>query len=548
MKLLGYRVTRLVVCASVAVQVALVGCVAPPRRLSPAQVSTLSPSTSNTQVLATPSSAQLMVKTDHGELEGMVEGGVVAFKGIPYAAPPVGDLRWREPQPNAVWDGVRKADVFGKPCIQDESIAIKNDSDPGPSSEDCLFLNVWTPGADPTVKRPVMVWIHGGAYMLGTGNSMLYSGGPLARKGAVVVTLNYRLGQLGFFAHPALEKESPAGPINFGLFDQIAALKWVQQNIAAFGGDPGNVTIFGQSAGGKSVLALFASPLARGLFHKGIAESSYAVPEATRTKALEAGTKVADALGLNGVDATIAELRAVPAEKFAQVKGAGTSFSPVPAVGDAVLPQTIQETFAKGEEAPVPLILGNTSNDASVIEQYQINPTAVLQQLGVAGIVVKALYPGVTDDTQLTFEAMRDLAFTMPARWLADRHSKLAPSWRYYFSYVPVNYRAKQPYGVPHAGEIVFTMNTGDLSKKIKANFTDADWEMSQRVSDYWFEFARIGVPLSNGSPEWPNHNTKQDKTMEFGETIAVQTNFMKPRLDVFIGILNILGRVLGRE
>lgn len=168
----------------------------------------------------------------------------------------------------------------------------------GPSSEDCLYVNIWTPNLNRSAKQPVMVWIHGGAFIFGSGSLPLYSGAPLASKGAVVVTFNYRLGQLGFFSHPALQKENPGGPVNFGLLDQIAALKWVQQNIAQFGGDAGNVTIMGQSAGGKSVLALFASPIARGLFHKGIAQSSYVVPDATRAKAIEVGVKVADNLGL----------------------------------------------------------------------------------------------------------------------------------------------------------------------------------------------------------------------------------------------------------
>ena len=303
------------------------------------------------------------VKTRSGDLQGIAEHGAFAFKGIPYAAPPVGPLRWREPKPVSVWQGVRRADSYGNACIQLPELSIANGGDPGPVSEDCLYLNVWTPKLDRTAKLPVMVWIHGGAYIFGSGSLPLYNGSPLATKGAVVVSLNYRLGQLGFFSHPALQKESPGGPMNFGLLDQITALKWVQQNIAQFGGDAGNVTIMGQSAGGKSVLALFASPLARGLFHKGIAQSSYVVPDATRAKALEVGAKVADALKLNGANATAAQLRAIEPERFAALKGQGLSNSPVPIRGDKVLPQSIQDAFAAGKEAPLPLIVGNTSDD-----------------------------------------------------------------------------------------------------------------------------------------------------------------------------------------
>ena len=486
-----------------------------------------------------------IVKTQAGDVLGVVERSVFAFKGIPYASPPVGDLRWREPQPAALWQGVRKADAYGHSCIQLPS-ALK--LDPSTLSEDCLYLNVWTPKPDPAVTLPVMVWIYGGAYIFGSGAVPGYNGEPLAKKGAVVVNLNYRLLQLGFFAHPALEKENPGGPANFGLLDQIAALKWVQQNIAQFGGDPNNVTIFGESAGGQSILALFASPLARGLFHKGIAQSSYAIPDATRAKALEVGANVADAVGLNGAHATVAELRRVPAERFGQLKGTGLSHAPVPISGDTVLPQSIQDIFAAGREAPLPLILGSNSDEATVAKGFGVDPAEVIKNLRGASIFVRALYPGVKDDSELGRQAVRDLIFTMPVRWLADRHSKLAPSWRYYFDYIAVNERANFPNGVPHGGEIVYAMDTGDIFPGTKDIFTDEDREFARRVSDYWFEFARTGRPSSQGNPEWPNDTGRQDKTMLFGEKIEVQTNFMKTRLNIFIGVTKILGRVLNRK
>jgi para-nitrobenzyl esterase len=393
-----------------------------------------------------------------------------------------------------------------------------------------------------------MVWIHGGAYIFGAGGMTLYDGTPLAGKGAVVVNLNYRLAQLGFFAHPALEKENPNGPTNFGLLDQIAALRWVQQNIASFGGDPGNVTIVGQSAGAKSVLALLASPLARGLFQKAIAMSSYAIPDATRTKALEAGVKVADALGLKGAGATAAELRAVPAEKFGQLKGQGLSNAPVPISGDKVLPQSIQDTFAAGKEAPVPLILGDTSDDASVVKAFGIDPAETIQKLRASGIFVKPLYPGVRGDSELGRQVTRDLLFTMPVRWIADRHAKLASSWRYYFDYTAVKERAKFPDGVPHGAEIVYPLDTGDIYEGTKNVFTNEDREFARRVSDYWFEFARTGKPASKGSPEWPNDDGRQDKTMLFGQTLDVRTNFMKFRLNRFIGAMKLLGAISNRK
>ena len=488
------------------------------------------------------------VKTQAGDVQGVEENNIFSFKGIPYASPPVGMLRWREPQPAQPWQGVRKADRYGNACIQVPGLSAAQGLDPGPISEDCLYLNVWTPKPDPSAKLPVMVWIHGGAYMLGAGGVTLYEGVQLAKKGAVVVNLNYRLMQLGFFVHPALEKGNPGGPANFGLLDQIAALQWVQQNILQFGGDPGNVTIFGESAGAKSVLALFASPLARGLFHKGIVMSSYIIPDATRAKALEAGIKAAEAAGLKGADATVAELRAVPAERFGQLKGRDVSTAPVPISGDTVLPQPIQQIFAAGKEAPVPLILGNTSNDSSVVADFGIDPVKVVANMRGAGLLSRILYPGVKDDRQLGRQATRDLVFTMPVRWIADHHSKLAPSFRYYFDYTAVKERGKFPDGVPHGAEIVYVMDTGDIYGGTKTIFTDEDRDFARRVSDYFFEFARTNHPASNGSPAWPNHTSMRDETMLFGTKIASQTNFMKARLNAFIRILKIVGPVLNRK
>jgi para-nitrobenzyl esterase len=487
------------------------------------------------------------VKTQTGDVQGIAEHGVVAFKGIPYAAPPVGDLRWRAPKPAAAWQGVRSGGTFGRGCIAKPGIPTGLGGDPGPHSEDCLFLNVWTPKADRSAGLPVMVWIHGGAYVFGSGSVDLYSGAPLARRGAVVVTINYRLLQLGFFAHPALEKEAPGGPANFGLLDQIAALAWVQQNIAAFGGNPENVTIFGQSAGAKSVLALVASPLARGLFHKGIAHSSYILPDNSRAKAVEIGIKVSQALGVSAA-ATAADLRAVPAGKFAALEGQGLSNAPVPIAGDPVLPQSIQATFAAGREAPVPLMLGDTSDDTSVVAAFGVDPAAVLKRLGAAGFLVRALYPGVRDDSELARQATRDVVFTMPVRWIADRHAALAPTFRFYFDYVTLNDRGKYPNGVAHGGDVPYALDTLALFSATKDIATDQDRALARRVGDYWFQFARTGRPSAPGAPAWPNHTRRQDRTMIFAGKTEVRSNFMRPRLNVLIGVARIAGAILDRK
>ncbi len=490
----------------------------------------------------------LSVRTDLGVLQGATELGVFSFKGIPYAAPPVGGLRWRAPESAKPWSGVRSATNFGNACIQLPGLSEANGGAPGRLSEDCLYLNIWTPNTGPDAKLPVLFWIHGGAYLFGSGSLPLYNGGALAARGAVVVTINYRLGQLGFFAHPALEQESPGGPANFGLLDQIAALKWVQRNIGHFGGDPANVTISGQSAGAKSVLAIFASPLGRGLFARGVALSSYALPDATRAKALEIGASVADALGLSGANATAADLRGIPAEKFGLLKGQELFTGPVPISGDAVLPQSVQDTFAAGREVALPLIVGNTSDDSSVVVAFGIDPAAVLKKVRGAGMLVKVLYPGVKDEAQLGRQVARDLVFTMPARWVADRHSKLAPVWRYYFEYTAVQERAKCSHGVPHGAEIVYFLNTGAVDAANKKVFAAPDYEYAERVSEYLLRFARGGKLKAAGGPEWPPHNSRQDQTLRFATHIAAHPNFMKPRLNFFITMLKILGPLLSRK
>jgi para-nitrobenzyl esterase len=486
-----------------------------------------------------------VVRTQSGRVQGVSADGVAVFKGLPYATPPVGELRWREPQPPSPWKGVRKADSFGNACPQDPSAAsLEGGGDPGPLSEDCLTLNVWTPAPDASVKRPVMVWIHGGALVIGSSSPPIYDGTAFAARGAVVVTINYRLGALGFFAHPAIAGKQSSGPVNFGLLDQIAALEWVRDNIASFGGDPGNVTIFGESAGGESVLALLASPKARGLFHKGIAQSAYGIPSNSREKARTVAINVASALGLNGERATAAQLRAVPADRFWPLKGKGLSLAPGFVVGDAALPETILSVFQKHREAKVPLIVGSNSDEATIATAFGVDPAKIVERLGAGKILVRAVYPGVSDNAQLGREAVRDLLFTAFARRIAYLHSQAAPTWRYYFSYVQSAQRAKVP-GVAHGGEIPFVMGTGDLCGCLPAPFSNADRDVSRRVGDHWFEFARTGVPSSRGAAPWPRDGVRNAQTMEFGDEPAVRPDFMKARLDVFIGALKVVGKIL---
>ena len=498
---------------------------------------------------ATPASKAplLRVQTTVGTVEGSRVGDLAVFKGLPYAAPPVGELRWRAPQPAEAWQGVRKADAFGKACMQAPGAALAAGAgDIGPMGEDCLTLNVWTPGTG-SARRPVMVWIHGGALVFGAGSQSLYDGQALAARGAVVVSLNYRLGPLGFFDHPALAGTS-GGNVNFGLLDQIAALKWVRENIASFGGDPGNVTVFGESAGGQSVLALFASPKARGLFQRGIVQSAYGIPSSTREKARRVSIKVASSLGVSAASASAAQLRAIPAQRFATpFQGEDMSLAPGFVSGDNVLLEPILETFQKQRQAKLPLIIGSNSDEATVATAFGLDPADVVSRLGAGKVLLKPLYPGVSDPAQLGREAIRDLVFTAYARRIAYLHSQQAPTWRYYFSHVQTGLRPRPP-GVGHGGEIAFAMGTGDSCRCLPAPFSAADRALSRKVGDYWFAFARNGAPAAAGAPAWPKDATRRAQVMEFSATPTVRPNFMQARLNVLIGALKGIGGYLGKK
>jgi para-nitrobenzyl esterase len=488
-----------------------------------------------------------VVATDRGQLQGRIEQGLATFKGIRYAAPPVGDLRWREPQPPAHWNGAQPAQAFGASCPQNPNLSIEAGiGDPRPMAEDCLFLNVWTPRANANARLPVMVWIHGGAFVLGSTNQPIYDGAPLAQRGVVVVTLNYRLGALGFFAHPALAAGRANAPVNFGLFDQIAALRWVRNNIRAFGGDPANVTLFGESAGAESVLALYASPLARGLFAKGIAQSPYGIPSHPLASAQQIAANVATSFNLNGANATAAELRAIPADALASLRGTDLSLAPSLTIGDAALPELILTAFQRGAEAKAPLIIGSNSDEGSIAAAFGIDPAKLVQRLGAARLLVDWLYPSNLSDAQLGREVVRDLVFTTFVRRIAWLHSARAPTWRYYFSYVPVGLRGRLP-GVPHGGEIAFTMDTVDVCRCL-GTITDTDRNVARRVSSYWISFARANVPMATGGVGWPLDGRNESKLLEFGEREQVRVNFMQERLETFIAMLNLIAALVAPQ
>ena len=487
--------------------------------------------------------------TTSGPLEGVRSDSLDVFRGIPFASPPVGSLRWRAPQPVPPWRGVRSAAAFGSACQQMAGLSLENGGDPGPLSEDCLYLNVWTPRAEPGARLPVMVWFHGGALIFGAGSLKLYDGVALARQGVVVVTINYRLGPLGYFVHPALDRAAPRGPANFGLLDQMAALRWVQRNIEAFGGDPQQVTLFGQSAGAQSVLALMVSPMSRGLFQRAVAQSPYGMPSHSRDQARQTGVRVATALGLPGERATLAQLRRVPAEQIARLQGKGLSLAPSPIIGDAALPQSILATFQAQQQAKVPLVIGSNSDEASVAVLMGLEPAALMKKLGAARILVRPMYPGITndiDDAELGRQVVRDVGFTAFARRIAVLHSKTTPTWRHYFSHVPQQARALKPGGAAHGDEVTAVFGSGDLCACLPTPLTDADREVGRRLAERWVAFPKAGDPAvvaSASTPGWPRDSRWRPVVLEFGEQQTVQPDFMKNRLNRFIGVLNLVGR-----
>ncbi len=496
-----------------------------------------------------------IIQTTDGTLQGVAADGVVAFKGIPFAAPPVGPLRWRAPQPAARWDGVRSAASYGNDCMQNRFIF---DSAPSsqPLSEDCLYLNVWTPSATVSAKHPVMVWIHGGALITGSGNSGVYDGSSFARKGIVLVTINYRLGRFGFFAHPALTKENPDGPLgNYGLMDQIAALKWVKANIAAFGGDPANVTIFGESAGGSSVNNLMVSPATTGLFAKAIVESGGGRertpwihdghPEAGPS-AEAAGENYAKSLGVETQDA--AALRAIPAK---DVLGDLQFWSNDPdtwtgaMIDGKILPKPAMEAFSLGEQHKLPYLIGTNSFEFGHPLFMGMMSSAVRKKLvgmGKKGDQMLALYGPLPRAAskggaaqvglgKIGAEIVSDAAFVEPARSLASYASNGGqPTYLYQFAYVAEEKRGDLT-GALHASEVPYVFNT--LSVVPRDTYSKADEAAGEKVQAYWVNFARTGNPNGGGLPQWPAYSASDDAQMSFtNDGPVVLRNYNRARLD----------------
>lgn len=444
-------------------------------------------------------SDRLVVETDAGPVRGILEeGDVLTWRGIPYAAPPVGDRRWRPPAPVEAWAETRDATAFGDSCLQGTGSRIAADT-----SEDCLFLNVFSPAAPREGEDeggagglPVMVWIHGGGFTSGSGDLMPDVAAGLVEQGVVVVSLNYRLGRLGYLAHPALAAEQDGEPVaNFGLTDQVAALEWVQRNVASFGGDPDTVTVFGISAGGMSVNDLMSAPQARGLFDRAISGSGLGRedPPSYRVAAGQ-GEALLGSLRPRGDDA--AALRALPAAEVARLD-TFVLRNEVPIL-DAVLPRSPADTFAAGEEAPVPYLVGSTDLEfvPAVFQALGIDPVPTSQRLLTGR--GRAALNAYGDGQEVERHFLNDVVFTEPARLLAAEHAERAPTYRYRFAIASPATRRTYG-GVVHGQDFVWVFGRGDDAVPGAA-------DLAEGVATCWATFAREGVP--DCGPDWPTAET----------------------------------------
>ncbi|HVY66211.1 MAG TPA: carboxylesterase family protein [Gammaproteobacteria bacterium] len=490
------------------------------------------------------------LKLDAGQLGGSTESspGIRVFRGIPFAAPPVGALRWQPPQPVPKWRGVRDAGKFGNVCLQPAgqgrlNIAFMEGSPP--AAEDCLYLNVWTGAQKASEKRPVMVWLFGGAFTEGAGSAPLYDGDALARKGVVVVTMNYRLGPYGFFVHPALTAESPhKASGNYGLMDMLASLRWVQRNIAAFGGDPRNVTVFGQSAGAMAIASLVASPEARGLFKRAISESGAWMAFGpspgmrTRAQAEEVGLKAATDAGAG----TAAELRAMSAEQVtAGFRSAGMI------VDGWIIPEDPSTTYAAGRQNAVDVLVGSNKDDLSFAPIKSTPQQFEQQARGRWGNLAEQylkLYPHANDveASKSAADAANDGAFwhmRLFADYQVERGNR---AWLYYFAQNPPAPAGQPPFLAAHASEVPYVFdNLGkpplfpDSSVAALSAASAPDRKVADQMSSYWVNFARTGDPNGPKLPRWQAHRVgASERAMILDAEPATERLPDKARLALF--------------
>ncbi|WP_331066992.1 carboxylesterase/lipase family protein [Steroidobacter sp.] len=480
------------------------------------------------------SEARPQVRIQAGTLQGSFDASskVTAYKGIPYAKAPIGELRWRPPVPAPAWQGVKNARKFGHSCLQPpyppNSVYAGEMASP---SEDCLTLNVWAPSG--ARNLPVMVWIHGGALLRGGSSEPMYDGTKLAQQGIVVVSINYRLGLLGFFAHPALSAESPQGVSgNYGLLDQIEALRWVRDNIADLGGDPAQVTIAGESAGGLSVVALLASPLAHGLYTKAIVQSAYIQSQRALSD---------DVLGLRSAEAEGAALaqaaRALTAEDLRKADpvtlfkaGVASSWRPEPVIDGMVLKRQLAETFARGEQAKVAVIAGFNEGEIRSLPYFMppwpetraAYEADVRRRFGDQAPAFLAVYPG-TDPKADVMASIRDGSCGWTAQSLALRQAQAGQlAYLYYFRHSTPAQRERD-LAAFHASELPYFFGQVGPSAVLGPNWprpplTRAESQLSEAMMSYWVTFVRSGTPTAPGAPDWPRYTAEDRGYLDIDE------------------------------
>ncbi len=479
-----------------------------------------------------------IVRTESGPVSGTTSGGIRAYLGIPYAAPPTGDLRWRPPVPAQSWQGTRPATAYGPACPQVVPRDTFAGAQPGNMSEDCLYLNVWTPARNPDDKLPVMVFIHGGSFLEGGGSIPLYNGTNLAKKGVVLVNLNYRLGPLGFLAHPALTNESLKNTSgNYGLQDQAAALKWVKKNIAGFGGDPNRVTIFGESAGAASVLVHLASNDTRGLYQQAIVESGPLWTNgselniiSSKAEAEQYGIEYAKSLGYEGPDAirnmrsldawTLVNATPDPASAFWKVH----TIRFKPTIDGVVIPEDPEKIFFEKRQNPVPLIIGtNTNEDSTLAANTGMNVTQynkyIQSRFGEYAPEVLQKYPATTrDEVQHQMgRIMTDVDFSAAAKFVAWSQSQLNPNtYLYRFTYVIL---PDSSLGAFHGEELIFLFRPAAIVPD------SAGARVSDTMMDSWVRFAKSGDP-SGGNVTWPQYTREKGKYLDIGINPVVKTGY----------------------
>ena len=469
------------------------------------------------------------VEVTGGTIQGVEKDGIFVYKGIPFAAPPVGNLRWKSPQPVVPWDSVKKVEAFAPGPMQDTAFGAMLGG-PHEISEDCLYLNVWTGAKKTDEKRPVMVWIYGGGFGIGMTSTPAYNGANLAKKGVVLVSVAYRVGPMGFLAHPELSAESGNGSGAYGIQDQIAGLRWVEENIAKFGGDSSNVTIFGESAGGFSVFMLTTSPMAKGLFHRAISESGGGLspPRTSLQQAEELGKTYLSDLGAD----TIATARALSAEEIQKnTKGMG-SFWPIP--DGATIVKNQYENFESGAFNDTPILVGSNSDEGGLFANQPITSEGfekmIRSQYAASAEVLLKAYPHATDDeaSRSSKDIMRDSMFGWPTWAWATLHSRNSKNkaFVYYFDHRTPN----SPDGANHGSEIAYVFGNLDIKGPMgETPIGPEDKALYELMSSHWTNFARNGNPNGTGLPEWPAFDEKEQQVMHInGESGAMK----HPNLD----------------